>query len=190
MWFLACWSPELSFDGVDDHRVVQLSGVDGAAISLEAWIYPEEGGAPRQNILARRSPKPGNDAFTWRLRQDWGGVQELGLASNGGTWGSAGKIPVPRGRWTFVAVTHNRRDGQVCFYVAGKLDRCDRSPLPPGMGELPTWIGGDPQHGPTGRPFKGRMKELRVWTLLRSAAEIQADMEGGPEGVPGVVRLD
>lgn len=184
MWFLiACSSSELTLDGIDDYRAVELHDVDGPAITIEAWIYPEEGGAPRQNILARRDPKEGNDAFTFRLRQDWGGVLELGLAAQGGTWGTFGKIKVPPSQWSFVTVTHDRQSRQVCFFVNAQPDRCDQSRIPPGKGELPTWIGGDPLHGPKARPFKGKIKGMRVWTSLRTAAEIQADMAGGAGGI-------
>lgn len=196
MWWIACITPELSFDGIDDYLAIEVTGTDGPALTLEAWVYPEQGGAPKQNIIARRAPQQGpqagpqgaNDAFTFRLRQDWGGVLELGLGSPQGTWGTAGKTPVPRDTWSFVAMTHDRTRNEVRLYINGILDKTDHNPFPPGQGELPTWIGGDPLHGPSGRPFKGNMRDLTIWSVVRTEQEIQHDMKNPPKaGDSGVI---
>lgn len=186
---LTACTPGHAFDGVDDHLVVDVHDVDGAALTVEARVYPEAGGPPMQDVVARRAPEGGRDAFTFRIRGDMGAVLELGLASGGRTWGTAGTHAVPTGRWTALAVTHDRSSGQVCFYLDGAVDRCDHSPIPPGTGDgLVTWIGGDPLRGPTGRPFKGRIADVRIWSVVRTPEQVRADAATTPAaGTPGVV---
>lgn len=166
-----------AFDGVDDHVVVaDPGGLDGDALSIEAWVWPAAGGVDKQDLVARRSPAGGQDTFTFRLRQDWGGVLELGLARDGREWGTAGRIPVPREQWTFVAVTHDRRSGRVCFYVGGVADACATSPILPGSAaDSALWLGGDPLHGPAARPFNGRLRDVQLWASVRSPVEVSAD---------------
>lgn len=177
---LACHSP-LSFDGVDDYLPVEsVSGLDGPALTLEAWVYPEKPTFPKANLIARRDPKGGNDAFTFRIRWDLNGVLELGLANAGREWGMAGRTPVPQQKWSFVAMSHDRNNGMVRLYLDGRLDASQPANIPPGQGEMPLWLGGDPRFGPTGRPFHGSMKNLRIWGTLRSDAQIAEDMEHPP----------
>lgn len=177
------------YDGVDDHVVITDAGeLVGAGITLEASVRPGVGGQALQNLVAKRSPGGREDAFTFRLRQDRGGVLELGLGSKGREWGTAGKIAVPRGVWTAVAVTHNRETGLICFYVAGELDVCATSPIPPGSApDQVLWLGGDPLHGPTARPFRGRLDDVRIWSVVRTAAQVRGDASApAPAGSPGL----
>lgn len=186
---LSC-SKGLVFDGVDDYVVVpDPGGLDGGGLTLEASVWAGEGGQGRQNLIARRSPGGGNDTFTFRLRQDWGGVLELGLSNGGREWGMAGKRKVPRGAWTAVAVTHDRASRRVCLYVGGEPDTCDTSPIPPGSAaDALIWLGGDPFHGPTARPLKGELRDVRIWTVVRTPAQVKADSGSpAPSGTPGLV---
>jgi large repetitive protein len=163
----------LRFDGVDDLAVIeQLLGIDGDGITLEAWIRPDGPEVPRANILARRDPAGGGDSFLFRVRADMGGVLEYGVASGSAAWGMAGKTPIPRERWTHVAVTHDRGTGTIRLYVDGALDAEGHSPVTPLTGEMPLWIGGDPLRGPGGRPFAGNLDRVRIWDHVREPAQL------------------
>lgn len=179
----------LRFDGVDDVvRVDGLPALEGEGYTLEAWVRRETGGQDRMNLLARRRPSGGADTFTFRIRADMGSVLELGLASGGREWGTAGRVAIGDARWTHVAVTCRRQMGLIRFFVDGVPEAEARSPIEPGRGDHPVWIGGDPLHGPTGRPFKGFLDEVRVWDRVLADDEIARQRGHALTGAqPGLV---
>ena len=165
----------LAFDGVDDHVVLaDMPDPPAKAWTIEAWIRPTPSDQTRPDIVARRSPKGGLDTFTFRLRRDFGDVLELGLASPQGTWGMAGQAAIPNGRWTHVAATWERAQRKLRLFVDGRVDAERDCPIDPGRGPAPLWLGGDPLHGPEGRPFSGSIAELRVWDHARSSEQLSA----------------
>lgn len=178
----------LRFDGVDDHAVLAaMPDVPADAWTVEAWIRPVDSAQAKPNIVARRAPRGGTDSFTFRIRRDFGEVLELGIASPQGTWGMAGQVAIPADRWSHVAATWTRSERRMRLFVDGVLDAERDCPIDPGRGAAPLWLGGDPLHGPTGRPFAGWITELRVWDHARGAAELAATkgqpLEGRERGL-------
>jgi hypothetical protein len=168
-------SGSLRFDGVDDHAVLEdMPDVPAEGWTVEAWIKPVHSAQPKPNIVARRAPRGGTDSFTFRIRRDFGGVLELGIASAGGTWGMAGQAPIPEDRWSHVAASWDRSEHRMRLFVDGQLDAERDCPIEPGRGTAPLWLGGDPLHGPEGRPFAGWISELRIWDHTRDAAQLSA----------------
>lgn len=172
----------LQFDGHDDYAVVRgeggraVEGLDGDALSIEAWVRRTSPSNDRPDILARRAPSGHNDSFLFRVRLDMGGVLEYGIAAAGREWGTAGKRPIPLDVWTFVAVTHDRRSGRVAFYVDGQPDASQIAPFGPARdAAMPMWLGGDPYRGPTGRPWAGQIAAVWVWGAVRSPEEVAGD---------------
>lgn len=189
---LGCLSQRgaLQFDGEDDYAVVNgVDGLDGDALTVEAWVRRTSPSTDRPDILARRSATGHQDSFLFRVRVDMGGVLEYGIAADGREWGTAGRRPIPVSRWTFVTVTHDRAGGQVTFYVDGELDAAQVAPFQPARGaDLPMWLGGDPFRGPTGRPWAGEIAGVWLWDTVRSAAEVGADFrDAPPAGTPGLL---
>ena len=168
----------LAFDGVDDYVALDvMPGLPSSGWTVEAWVRPEPGEQQRPNIAALRSPRGGAVTFTYRIRQDFGGVLELGLASGGDTWGMAGNAPIPLSRWSHVAATWDGATSTMRLFVDGRLDAERTTSLAPAAGIAPLWLGGDPLHGPTGRPFTGSLTELRIWDHARSTAQL-TQLEG------------
>jgi len=185
----------LRFDGVDDHlSVAAVPGLDGDGVTLEAWVRPGGPEVPRANILACRDPGGGGDTFLFRIREDMGGVLEFGLGSAAGEWGMAGQTRIPRDRWTHVAATHDRPTGTIRLYVDGALDAEARSPVPPLLGELPLWIGGDPLRGAHARPFAGHLDDIRIWDHVREPAQLaetrSLPLRGDEPGLVLLLTLD
>ena len=58
------------------------------------------------------------------------------------------------------------------LWVDGRLDGMRNTNVVPGACEAPLWLGGDPLHGPTARPFAGHIDELRIWDGPRSAEQL------------------
>jgi len=181
----------LAFDGIDDYVALEhLPGIDGAGVTVEAWVRPDGPEVPRANILARRDPKGRGDAFLFRVREDMGGVLEFGVANGHEAWGMAGKTPIPRQRWTHVAAVYEREDGAISLYVGGDLDAEGRTPVKARTGEMPLWLGGDPLRGASGRPFAGQIDDLRVWDHARPAAQLKETARLPLRGdEPGLVLL-
>ncbi len=185
----------LQFDGVDDYASVShVPGLDASGVTVEAWVRPDGPEVPRANILARRDPGGRGDAFLFRIRADMGGVLEFGVSSGGQAWGMAGNTPIPRERWTHVAVSYERSSGTIRLFVDGELDAERRSPVPALTGEMPVWLGGDPLRGATGRPFAGRIDELRLWDHPRTAEQLaetlRLPLRGDEEGLALLWRMD
>jgi hypothetical protein len=165
----------LQFDGVDDYVALPSHPrLPATGWTLEAWIKPAASAQDRPNIAAMRSEGGGAESVTFRIRRDFGSVLELGLASRGHTWGMAGAHPIPVDRWTHVAVSWEASGSLIRLYVDGELDLEQVSPIPAQVGPAPLWLGGDPLHGPTKRPFAGSIGELRLWDHARPQEGISA----------------
>ena len=109
--------------------------------------------------------------------------------TGGSTWGTpaygevAGTGQVPMNAWTHIAVV--RSGAAVSFYVNGVLTSSsspmDAHPFRNGSNSLR--VGGQ-NRGGANRQFPGRIDELRIYTRLQTALEIQTDMDT-PVGGPG-----
>jgi len=80
-------------------------------------------------------------------------------------------------QWNHVAITYSSATQKLKIYVNGKLDKDENFPtkdLPTKL-SLKMRIGAMEQSGPTpGRPFKGLIDEVGVWTRALAALEIQS----------------
>ncbi len=165
----------LRFDGRDDQvRLASMPEPGARGWTVEAWIKPQATDQQRPDIVARRSPRGGQDSYTFRIRRDYGRVLELGIASAEGTWGMSGTTPLPDGRWSHVAASWDPASAEISLVVDGELDAVREAPFPPGTGPAPLWLGGDPLHGAQQRPFAGSLDELRIWSVARSPQQIEA----------------
>jgi hypothetical protein len=168
----------LSFDGVKDYATAANGGFApvGNAMSLEMWVkFPS--GTPDQDFIV--------------LRMDLHSGVRLG--TSGGTiavrrvyvdrvLAQAPTLP-PVDNWHHVAYTCDVPNGpsslQVnVLYVDGvavdtETQQTDtRTPTSAWLGSIDG----------TTNLYKGEMDEVRVWTVARSAADVQADMHHRPAG--------
>ncbi len=141
------------------------------AMTLEAWVYREDGGRC-ETIISHDYTK------SW-----WFGFcQTLRFYRSGGVSADA-DVEVPANQWCHVAASY---DGTtVRFYVNG---------APAGEKALsntgaqfsgPVFVGADP----AGFPFKGSLDEIRLWSTARSKTEIQGGMFSELRGSPDLTAV-
>jgi len=94
----------------------------------------------------------------------------------------SGEATVPMGRWSHVAAVWDGGQSAMRLYINGHLDTERSCPIPPARGAAPLWLGGDPLHGPTGRPFAGDISELVIWDHARGAVQISQDARSELQG--------
>ncbi len=161
----------------------------GTGATMSAWVFvasePAEvasivnkwDGSPEDEYVFGLTPNR-NPYFSWHT-------------TGGSTWGtpafgevtSSGQVPL--NVWTHVAVV--RSGATVSFYVNGVLSS-STSPmdaLPFRNGNNSLRVGGQ-NRGGASREFPGRIDELRIYTRVQTALEIQSDMDA-PVGGPGDV---
>lgn len=97
---------------------------------------------------------------------------------------------ITSGKWLHVAATRNHTTGILMVFVNGVLEGSAVGSTQPLADEPSIQIGGRP-----GRNFySGSLSDVRIWSLVRSQAEILANMRhrlsGGEPGLVGYYRLD
>lgn len=137
-------------------------------ITIEAWV--------KRNGVNRHETIVGNG---WQTSY-WFGFSpdgRLRFTPNGANGFVDGNAVVPTGEWVHVAVTY---DGITChFYINGVLDKSSNDGLgwitPAPAGQAPG-IGFDVNDTFTPNYFGGRIDNLRIWKMARSAVAIKSTM--------------
>jgi Concanavalin A-like lectin/glucanases superfamily len=164
----------LAFEHVGDHVTVKASSsLDlTKGMTLAAWV------------------RPATSARTWRaaIVKRGGGGLAYGLYANRGRaaarMGAAAGVRarggvVRAGRWSHLAATY---DGKVLrVYVNGVLESTKRMSGAIAGADGPLIIGGN---GVGGEGFKGRIDDVRVWSVGLSARSIRAEMHRDASAAP------
>lgn len=164
--------------------VERRSGLDSFGdVTFEAWIYPtgDGTGAQRGGIIL-------NKEYSYEIARAKDGSIEWALAVKrpGWTWTGTGH-KAPKDRWSHVALVVDAKKGIVTGYLDGNPGT--RTPLEGALKatEYKLRFGGRPQ---LTQDFEGYFEEIRIWTVARSADEIQADMNRRLTGAePNLVGL-
>lgn len=133
-----------------------------ASYTLEAWVYPTSyAGFP--TIF-------GND---YRVSY-WLGLNSFGQVRfyprGGSYFDSPGAVPL--NRWSHIAVTYSSTAGSK-VYVDGALRGTNTTILGvPGTSPGDLRLGGDREGGAPAYLWRGSLQDLRIWSSVRTAAEI------------------
>lgn len=176
----------LELDGTSDFVRAKRPVKDD--FTLEAWI---------QTTTGRDGPK-----FFEGLPILWADVafdgDDFGMSVLGNKLSFGAKSDtvisgtnITTGAWVHVAVTRKKSSGAIALYVNGIADGTGTGPTT-SLDACPTLdIGGNLLDG---RYFKGRIREVRVWSTVRTANEIVATMSsslvGNEQNLQAYWRLD
>jgi hypothetical protein len=165
----------LRLDGVDDYVLVANNAAlnPTSTLTIEAWVW--------RNDAARCEAIVGKDYHTSYWLGFCGGP--LRFYTHGIGTSVDGNSTVPAGQWTHVAVTYNGTTRR--YYINGVLDLTSTA----GNGTLVSnaanmGIGAD---ATTAYRFSGYLDEVRVWNVVRTPAQIQANMDRPIDGEPGLI---
>jgi Concanavalin A-like lectin/glucanases superfamily/IPT/TIG domain len=152
-------------------------------LTVEAWFYinPAAPGGNDNPTIVRKDP--GSFSYLLRTDQGSGGTMQWGVwTQSGGITGAQTPSPVPTLSWHHAAGTY---DGAMMRLY---LDGVQVVALPK-TGSLLTTTGalqigtGDA----TDETWKGNIDEVRIWSVARSASQIQATMLQRLDSAPGLV---
>ncbi len=151
-------------------------------LSVEAWVY-YTGGANAVCVGKNGELYFGldnSDALIFAYGADW-------------TNHYTGFV-MPLNTWTHVALTYSSADGAWLTYVNGALTHTWEATGPIGAISTPEELMIGAYHPNGANPWPGRVDEVRVWTVRRTAAEIadnyQAMLTGSEAGLLGYWNFD
>ena len=182
----------LSLNGSSQYVSVAASAIlTPSSFTLEAWIKVP--GTGTQTIVSRGDGSNGSITdYILQLSNDGASSgNEVSLFA-GGAWDDSVST-VPINTWTHVAVTFDGRNKQ--FYINGVLDRTvPRTNAIYSTPTSPLYIG---RQGSVCdcNFFNGLIAEVRLWSTVRTAAQINGDMsflqfESQPAGLVAYYHLD
>ncbi len=180
----------LSFDGVANHLALQpVSAEFSNGFTLEAWVYFEG----RQNWA--RIVDIGQGQSNDNIHFGRNGVS-ASLAFDVYVGGTKYELTAPLqndvGRWIHVAATLEST-GKATIYIDGVQASTNTMPRPTSSLVRPfAYIG--KSNWAADELFKGRMAEVRIWTIARTQAQIQAQINmslvGNETGLYAYFKLD
>ena len=176
----------LYFDGSDDYvSVPHNSNLDFTAFTVEAWIFPTGTDSKIMGKTAYGSAVPGfSIAFTsdcklfCECKQDWGS----------GYVASTSTATASLNVWSHVAMSWNS-GGYLKAYINGVEVISVASASLSITNTNSFIIGRAPWISPNQGDFKGRIDEVRVWNVVRTQAQIKANMHRELVGNESGLRL-
>jgi hypothetical protein len=176
---------DLLFDGIDDYVDAGEFEVSGEALTLTAWVYPDQLGNCRANDcrIISKSTSTAEQDHVWMLSTIKVGDQtrlRFRLKTNGSTS-------------TLIASSGDMVDGEL-FHAAATYDGVTMRLYKNGLevGSLAktgsindpftattsqgVWIGGNPEVA-ISRPWKGLISDVRVYQKALTGEELEAVME-------------
>ena len=174
----------LVFEGNGPRHFVEISDSDSLdlveGLTVEMWLYLEAwstaGGTGATKELAYKvGPRSDKKVL-------------IRMTTEAQAWGAAvvaGKTDMPLKKWTHIAGTYDGKSGEGKIYINGALDGEGKigGNIVPNNDVL--WLGRG-----AGPFLQGRMDEVRISNIARSAQAIQELMNKGIEGVLAVKPQD
>ncbi|MFQ5526964.1 MAG: FG-GAP-like repeat-containing protein [Thermoanaerobaculia bacterium] len=168
----------LAFDGIDDYVDAGSFDVSGSALTLAAWIYPENlsncsshdcrvfskstGTAEADHyFMLSTISSEGGTRLRFRLKS--GGTTTTLIASDG---------DLAENLWVHAAAVYDGATMRL-FLNGAEVGETAKSGAIRANPGVPVWIGGNPIE-PASKPWKGKIDDVRVYDRALSFAELAA----------------
>ena len=176
----------LEFDGADDLiDIGTIAGTDPMAMAasdftFSFWINPVLTGDAFQRIIDKSTGGPANNGYSIYFHSN----DNIRVAIDG-TVVLTGNSPVVAGVWQHIAVVGDGSNYHI--YKDGiNVGTSTGSYVNPPATTTNMYLAS--RNNGFGREYKGQMDEVRIWTIARSQAQIQADMNQPLDGnEPGLL---
>ena len=159
----------LNFDGTDDYVSIPFTTTSLNAFTIETWINPATiPGSGNIAILNTNAWDATNGGIHFQFEN---GHVELAVFELVSGWPTMSTM-LSTNKWQHIAVVYDGPGGAVKFYLNGVLDNTVTKTLPTtkiSAAEIGAYT--------SSRYFNGKLDEFRIWNLVRSQAQIQADMD-------------
>ena len=157
----------LNFDGTNDFIAVSTGYAATDNITYEAWVKPSALGLGYRAIVMNNNFGSG----TGNVHFQFDGGRLMLAISNSGDYYS--NFSFSLNTWYHVAATYSKSLAQVKFYINGAPQETLTALTPPSINanqafRIGSWAGG------AGREFVGDIDEIRIWSVVRTPAEIAA----------------
>ena len=175
VWSTGHYGGALSFNGTNNRAVARAYnaalGLTGRSFTLSAWIYPRTNSG--WQMIVNKPARSGHSApyFDWSLHRETSTGRIVGyLGCDGQQRTSSASTPL--NTWTHVAVSY---DGtSLRHYINGALDRTTALTCAVvNTSSQPIRLGAN---GGNGEVMNGLIDDVRVYSRVLTAAEIQSDM--------------
>jgi hypothetical protein len=170
---------------VADHADLDLR----STWSLEAWVYPRAAGKGADEDLISKWGGVSDAAYIVQIE---GATGKLRLVTNNGSTQTIirSNTPLTNGVWQHVAATFS--NGVVNLYLNGARVRRTTGARTPINSSQPLAFGREGTI--SGGTFDGRLDEIRIWKVVRTATQIanwrRRSLTGTENGLVGYWRFD
>ena len=179
----------LDFDGGNDNVTVANIG-SFSSLTLEVWVYNnlDTNGTNYAQLVSRGANGNGWDWSLYLIPPDAGfPMNTLRWVGPGGTTINTNVIEL--NTWTHVAVTCNNVETKI--YINGTLITTQSTTNTMTNYTSGIMFGNDISQT---RPYKGRLSDVRIWNVIRTASEIannyQLSLAGNESGLVGNWKLN
>lgn len=187
-WTLQCSgpTPALSFDGVNDYiKVPDAPALRPASLTVEGWFQPSVTSGSRAMVAKGFGTQDWDSYVMWIEN----GTLYAGVMNAAGrmdrlsySWNS-----LPAG-WHHVAMTFDSQANDLRLFIDGVERGRMASEIDIVYDAHPLTIGCDTVGTNFPYPFGGQVRDVRLWNVARTPAEVAAGMDGPPAaGASGLV---
>ena len=173
----------LQFDGANNYVAIPSVATNLSTFTIEAWVRPNAVPASGFVAILNTTSWDATNGSSIHFQVE---NSNLMLAVYGITGGFPYSGYTPTTCWQHLAVTYDKPNSLVKFYVNGTLVQSVSRSLPLAKidaASIGSWKG-------TERYFNGTIDEVRVWNTVRTAADITGNMMTplvNPESISGLI---
>jgi len=173
----------LSFDGTNDFVSLPSVATNLNSFTIETWINPTAIPSSGYIAILNTNSWDATNGCSVHLQFENGNVV-LSVYSLSTDYPCM-KTKLTANSWQHIAVTYDKTNSLICFYLNGVLDNSISKTFPVAKidaAELGAWN--------TSRYFNGQLDEVRIWNVARSASDIVNNMNtsiSNPTATSGLI---